>query len=116
MWEEARVCDFYLACVGRIESEDLARSALQHGHLILWNVCSHSEYVFESNTLDEKSPDEIRGRGWGGNLWVFQPMFQDMCSTGKNEETGEINFKTKNNEQQQHYQHQKYEPQQKLQI
>ena len=31
--------------------------------------------------LDEKLPDEIRG---GGNLGVFQPVFQDLCSTGKN--------------------------------
>ena len=32
-------------CAGFIE-----RSADQHGHLILWNGCSHSDFVFEANT------------------------------------------------------------------
>ena len=38
--------------------------------------------------LDEKLPDVIRGWGWGGRggeTWErFQPVFQDLCSAGKN--------------------------------
>ena len=30
--------------------ESFARSACQNGHLILYNGCSHSEHIFESNT------------------------------------------------------------------
>ena len=30
--------------------ESFECSANQHGHLILWNGCSHSEFVFEANT------------------------------------------------------------------
>ena len=39
------------------------------------------------NKLDEKLPDVIRGVGMGaggGNSGRFQPLFQDLCSTGKN--------------------------------
>ena len=43
-------CYFYQACVGSVEMKVLMPSASQHGHLILKNGCSHSEYVFETNT------------------------------------------------------------------
>ena len=39
------------------------------------------------NKLDQKLPNDFRGGGGvggGGNLGVFQPLFQDLCSTGKN--------------------------------
>ena len=48
---EARAWDSYLACIGREGKESFERSAVQHRHLILWNGCSHSEHVFETNTL-----------------------------------------------------------------
>ena len=32
------------------EKKDFVRSGSQHRHLILWNGCYHSEYVFNTNT------------------------------------------------------------------
>ena len=43
---EPRAWDLYLAWAAQRGKENFDALPLKHGHLILYNGCSHSEYVF----------------------------------------------------------------------
>ena len=58
--------------------------------ILLITFRKRAKREIQPNKLDEKFPNDFQGQwgwgwGWEWGTWVrFHPMFQDLCSTGKN--------------------------------
>ena len=78
---------FYLDWVGRKWKRDIERSASKHRHLILWNGCYHSDYLFETNAHCYSSMKYLRN--WCHSVHNWVQLFT-VDATWNVEETGDI--------------------------